>query len=241
MPHAALDIRFHSNPKILSAGNAAIGLFARALSYRADHLTDGLVPGQWVAVNGKPAEAKRLVDAGLWEREGNGYRIRDYLKHNLSKAKVEEKSARGRELADARWGKRDAMRSALQNTAQNAVQDAMGDSMPLTLTDSLTHTEPGFESSIEENSALDVAGLDEGKLPLAREFLNEIRDRTPSTAQFLLPLMRIAPEAALVHTIETLRKRRTAKPRLESESKYARHVLADYLQTNGRTVRTEAT
>jgi hypothetical protein len=45
MPHAALDLSFHSNPKVLSAGLAAKGLYAMSLSYWADHLTDGLVPG----------------------------------------------------------------------------------------------------------------------------------------------------------------------------------------------------
>jgi hypothetical protein len=108
MPHAALDLRFHSNPKVLRAGNAAIGLYARALSYCADHLTDGVVPKAWAEANGSPAERKKLTEARLWVEDGDAYFIPDYLEHNFSKERVDklrqDKKRAGKLGARARWG-----------------------------------------------------------------------------------------------------------------------------------------
>lgn len=128
MPFALLDDKFHSNAKVYAAGNAGAGLYARALSYCADHLTDGFVPAAWIKTISTPALLKKLETVTLFVKvsatesittptkngqstvvvaPANGYWIRDYLVHNPSRAEVETKrktkAEAGRKGADARW------------------------------------------------------------------------------------------------------------------------------------------
>lgn len=114
MPWAALDDEFHSHPKILQVGNAGAGLFARALSYCAAHLTDGFVPDGFVrqATEGKVALARKVEEGHLWRRVEGGYEIPDYLQFNPSREQVaakrseisQKRSIAGRKGAEARWG-----------------------------------------------------------------------------------------------------------------------------------------
>lgn len=107
MPWVLLDDGFHSNPKVLAVGNAGAGLYARALSYCGDHLTDGYVPMSWARTAATANLRQHLVDAGLWAEENGGYRIDDYLEVNPSRAEVEErrkkKAEAGRKGAEKRW------------------------------------------------------------------------------------------------------------------------------------------
>lgn len=133
MSWVALDDKFHSNPKIIDAGNAAIGFYARALSYCADHLTDGYVSPAWVREAGSKQLANRLVEHDLWievkggesfeyEVDGSpyvveivrsGYFIPDYVVHNPTRAAVEKRRSElsqkraeaGRKGALRRWQK----------------------------------------------------------------------------------------------------------------------------------------
>lgn len=66
MTFAAIDERFHSDPKIHSAGNDGAGVYARALSYSADYSTDGFIPHGWAAGVAKPALRKKITAARLW-------------------------------------------------------------------------------------------------------------------------------------------------------------------------------
>lgn len=117
MPWARLDDKFHSHPSTWQVGLEANGLFARALSYCADQLTDGFLPTSWVEAN-VPATRRnsdprgivqRLVDAGLFEVLDNGYRIPDYLSYNPSREKVlharEARQRAGRAAAEKRWNR----------------------------------------------------------------------------------------------------------------------------------------
>ena len=103
-----LDDKFHSNPKVVSAGNAGAGLYAKSLSYCGDHLTDGFVPMPWARVMGSPTLRAKLVDVGLWQEEHGGYRIAGYLELNPSREDVlrkrQERSEAGKKGAAKRWG-----------------------------------------------------------------------------------------------------------------------------------------
>lgn len=107
MPAVDLLDDFHSNPKVLSAGNEATGLYARSLSYCGCYLTDGFIPGEWAVAAGSKKLANALVKAGLWEAVDGGYRIPDFLDFNLSKAQVIERSeaarAAGKKGGKKRW------------------------------------------------------------------------------------------------------------------------------------------
>lgn len=97
------DDRSHNNAKLLAADLDGTGLYFRAISWCAQNETDGrfprvvvqtLAPG-WIPkkVDGLSA---RLVSLGLWQCEGDGYRIPDYLDFNPSKADLDEKRERER-------------------------------------------------------------------------------------------------------------------------------------------------
>lgn len=88
MTWARLDDRFHSHPKIESAGFAAIGLYAIGLSYAACHETDGQLPEGWVRRQRASRHVKTLLEIGLWERTEGGYLIPDFLDFNPSKEEL---------------------------------------------------------------------------------------------------------------------------------------------------------
>lgn len=57
MPWFNVDDGFHCHPKVLAAGNAAMGLWARLGSYCAKYATNGVVPAAIVHAYGTMSEA----------------------------------------------------------------------------------------------------------------------------------------------------------------------------------------
>jgi hypothetical protein len=113
MPFAALEDDFHSNPKVIAAGNEGAGLYARALSYCGAYLTDGKVPKKWAAqaAGSRRTLPRKLVDVGLWRDEGDHFVIPDYLTYNPPREYVmakraelsQKRSEAGKLGARARW------------------------------------------------------------------------------------------------------------------------------------------
>ena len=60
------NLAFH--PKVLQAGNAAMGLWVRAGSWSAQQLTDGVIPDSILPSIGTVKQAETLVRVGLWTR-----------------------------------------------------------------------------------------------------------------------------------------------------------------------------
>lgn len=122
MPWFRIDDKAHSHPKLIKAGNAALGLWLRCGSYAAQHLTDGIVPGVVAELYGTKPQAAKLVKAGLWHEHGHDcpagcpnpapgdYAFHDFLEdgRNTSRARVEaeRKKARDRQTKH-REGTRD--------------------------------------------------------------------------------------------------------------------------------------
>ncbi|QHF97913.1 mucin-2 [Streptomyces sp. NHF165] len=112
-----IDDTFYGHPKALKAGNAAIGLWARAGAYAAQHLTEGAVPGVVAQLYGTAPQARKLVAAGLWHEHGHAcpkcpqppagdFQMHDFLIYNPTRDKVEgdrqkaaERQQRAREKA----------------------------------------------------------------------------------------------------------------------------------------------
>ncbi|MFE3326846.1 mucin-2 [Streptomyces sp. NPDC059176] len=112
MPWFKIDDKAHSHPKLIKAGNAALGLWLRCGSYAAQHLTEGIVPGVVAQLYGTAPQAKKLIAAGLWHEHGHNcdrcpqppagdYVVHDFLEdgRNTSRAKyeAEKKKARDRQ------------------------------------------------------------------------------------------------------------------------------------------------
>jgi|SRR5262245_12062857 len=110
MAWVRLDDGFYDNPKILTAGLAAIGLYVKALAYAARKLTDGFIPESVVCMLGDGEEdlwtdyVLGLVNLGLWHKVERGYQIHDYLSFNPSRAQVEARRKLWKE-AGKRGGK----------------------------------------------------------------------------------------------------------------------------------------
>jgi hypothetical protein len=109
-----IDDQFFSHPKVLAAGNEAIGLWVRLLTWSGAHLTDGFVPFHATILFQNRALKRnltRLVKVGLLHETEGGYNIHDYLEWNPSASQVlderEKNAARAR-----RHRKRNAKRNA---------------------------------------------------------------------------------------------------------------------------------
>jgi len=104
MPWVKLDDSFWANPKVVEAGNEAVGAYVRMLSYCGQQLTDGHIKDSVAKVIATPRVCKRLVDHGLLERNGRGWDIPDFLDFNPSKEKVEA-TRKARSEAGKKGGK----------------------------------------------------------------------------------------------------------------------------------------
>jgi hypothetical protein len=82
---------FHQHPKVLGAGNAAIGLWIRCGTWSAQYLTDGFIPASIAATYGRPREIRQLVVCRLWTEQDGGFLMCDYLDYNPSAAAVKQR------------------------------------------------------------------------------------------------------------------------------------------------------
>lgn len=135
MPWFRLDDSFHSHPKVIAAGNEAVGLYVRSGTYAAQHLTDGFIPEEIAVLygalapgsrpnprTGKPeALAETLVKTKLWHRTRGGWTIHDYLDYNPSREAVENERTQKAER-QKRW--RDSRRRRVTNPSEDASGDA---------------------------------------------------------------------------------------------------------------------
>lgn len=110
MPWVKLDDSFDQHRKIRKAGLEATGLHARALSHSGRAEEDGHIDPEWVLERAGRKGAKLaalLVDVGLWETNGDGWLIHDFLDYNPSAADINrdraKRSAAGKAGASARW------------------------------------------------------------------------------------------------------------------------------------------
>lgn len=90
-----LDDVFHAHPKVLAAGNAAVGLWVRAATYSAAYELDGRVPAHVAeGYAGRPREIELLTESGLWLPNGHGFVIRDFLQYNPAADNGERRAER---------------------------------------------------------------------------------------------------------------------------------------------------
>lgn len=107
MPDFTVDGAAFAHPKLLAAGNGAVGLWLRCGAWSAQHLTDGTVPGQVAAMHGTAPQIRKLLAVGLWHDRGHacprcaqpaadGYVIHDWADYQEPSTAV-----RARREADA--------------------------------------------------------------------------------------------------------------------------------------------
>jgi hypothetical protein len=103
------NLAFH--PKVAMAGNEAMGLWVRCMSYSCQQLTDGFIPDVIVeSMLGQDA-AQKLVEVGLWIRTDDGYQFKDWNEYQPSATAQKERRAElsakrsenGKKGANKRW------------------------------------------------------------------------------------------------------------------------------------------
>ena len=127
MPWFKLDDGFHSHPKVIAAGNEAVGYYVRCGTYAAQHLTDGFIPEQVALLYGSAKLADTLVQTKLWRRTRGGWRMPDYLEFNPSHEAVDN-DRKAKAERQRRW--REARGRRVTNPSRNASGDAAPNPSP---------------------------------------------------------------------------------------------------------------
>jgi hypothetical protein len=96
---AKISDEFYDHPKVLEAGDAAVGVYVRLLTYSARHGLDGWTPSGAAAyiASGSPGALEALERARLVRIDADGVTIPDYLEYNPSAGEVERKREQRRE------------------------------------------------------------------------------------------------------------------------------------------------
>jgi len=120
-----LDDALFSHPKVLRAGNEALGAWVRMLTYCAAYLTDGVIDAETaLSLAGRQKVIDKLVTARLLDRDGDVLRVHDYLAHNPSRAQVLADRAAKTER-QSRWrAKLESDRATPENTGKTVRVDA---------------------------------------------------------------------------------------------------------------------
>lgn len=97
MGWARIDDDFPNHPKVWRVGPDGVALFLEGLCHAAKFLTDGALPKADVErmrlVRKPMVTAAKLVEVGLWEVDGDGYRIHDYHDYNPTSQEVRDRRA----------------------------------------------------------------------------------------------------------------------------------------------------
>ncbi|MFF3886575.1 mucin-2 [Streptomyces sp. NPDC001914] len=160
-----VDDTAHTNPKLLKAGNAALGLWVRAGAYAAQHLTEGVIPGVVAQLYGTAPQARKLVASGLWHAPGHDctrceqppagdYVMHDFLIYNPTRARVEDDRA-----AAAERQKRARERAAEQRNQERNPLDSSAN-RPRIDDDPRPENRESFANQIEFPD--DIAGQEHG-------------------------------------------------------------------------------
>lgn len=105
-----------SNRKWMSVSLAAQGLWTTAVAYSNTMRTYGKLEGHLLPLfRGTPDLAAELVDAGLWDLDGEGWQIHDWDDHQTSREHAEAVSAKRAE-AGRKGGQKSRLRHQLDST-----------------------------------------------------------------------------------------------------------------------------
>lgn len=101
MPWFRVDDTLPFHTKVVTAGNASMGLWLRAGAWSMQQLTDGFVPAVIARQLGTRAEARKLVEVGLWIDKDDGYQFHQWHPRQPTRLQVlaERDSASERQRA----------------------------------------------------------------------------------------------------------------------------------------------
>ncbi|MDQ0894449.1 hypothetical protein [Agromyces ramosus] len=154
MPYFPVDDDMPFHPKVLAAGNEAMGLWARAGALCKKYATGGEVSTEMVLSLGTKRLADRLVKAGLWVVIDGGYRFHDWKQQaGNDEASVEkERIDRARAKNAARqkaWRERHASDNGVTNAPVTESPSPSPSPSDLTLTN---ESRPEVDASVSTDS-----------------------------------------------------------------------------------------
>lgn len=108
LPWVRLDTQFAANPKILYLMKdkqfKAAFVWVTSLGYAGAHGTDGFIPTEALPfLHATKAEAKTLVEVGLWLENVGGFEINSWAEFQPSNADTQERKKKARDAAMQRW------------------------------------------------------------------------------------------------------------------------------------------
>lgn len=121
MPWFRVDDVLADHPKVIMAGNAAMGLWVRAGAWSMKHLTDGFIPEAVVSILGTTKEAAALVRVGLWTSSSGGYTFHAWEGRQPTKDEVEDRRAKRAEA-----GRKGGLKSGESRREAKAEANASG-------------------------------------------------------------------------------------------------------------------
>jgi len=151
MPFFPVDDEAPFHRKIIAAGNAAVGLWARAGGFCMKEATDGMITRDELATMGTPGQAKKLVEVRLWHAHGHdcprcpqppkgGWIFHDWTETGPIKTSVQIKARRE---ADKERQRRH--RASQPSQVRHAVTDGV--------TSGVTHDAPSPSPSVVTSSS----------------------------------------------------------------------------------------
>jgi hypothetical protein len=94
-----LDVDYFRNPKAIAAGRDGRDLHLASICWVGGQLTDGEIPSNALPTILRDAGVRssavgRVVAAGLWVPNGDGFHLHDFVAMNGTRAEVESERAR---------------------------------------------------------------------------------------------------------------------------------------------------
>lgn len=113
LPWVRIDTQFASNPKILYLVEdkkfRAAFVWVASLGYSGAQGTDGFLPTACLPfLHATKAEAKALVDVGLWLETIGGWEINSWAEFQPTSDEMAQRKKRAKDAAMARWHGKDA-------------------------------------------------------------------------------------------------------------------------------------
>lgn len=119
-----IDDGWHSHPKVLELSLAAAGLWAKAGSWCADHLTDGrITPAAVRSLGGTAKLAAELVASGLWLVVDGGWQFHQWSERQPTRASVEQERLQ-KSQRQRRWRSGDASRDSNVDASTDTSRDS---------------------------------------------------------------------------------------------------------------------
>lgn len=104
-----LDTSLPRNHKVLGLlsgrdGHRAAFVYVCSLTYAGEQGTDGFIPREALPLcHGRPTDAVRLVEVGLWHDDPGGWLINGWAEYQPTNEETVLRSKKARSAAMARW------------------------------------------------------------------------------------------------------------------------------------------